>query len=112
MTRVLEIILTEVLVRLHVEGLGIHVYDQVDSVVVKLTSCVGSEEFMALRQIHVADERVLEFTDDGVRLIVGQAGAEAYSSVLKADGQGKVHLQGLSTVYEILIGNSDHISLL
>ena len=112
MARVLEVILTEVLVRLHVKGLGVHIDDKVDRVIVKLSSCVGCKELMTFRKAHVTDERVLELADDCVRLVVGHCRSEADCSVFKGHGEGEVHLQGLSSMDEVLICDGYHIALL
>ena len=112
MARVLEVILAEVLVRLHIEGLGIHVHDEIDCIIMKLTACMSCEELMSLRNVHVTYERILKFTDDGARLVVGNSGSEAYRAVLKGYSECDVHLEGLATVHEVGVCNGDHITLL
>ena len=109
---VLKIILTEILVRLHVEGLRVDIHDEVESVVVYLSSCVCSEKFMSLRKAHVTHERILELADYGSRLVVAHHRAEAYSSVLNLHSEGEVHPECLSPVYEVFVCNGDYITLL
>ena len=113
MTGVLKVILTEVLVRLHVESLWIYIHNEVDSVVVKLTSSVSSKELVALREAHVANEWVLKLTDDSSFLIVGHCRSETDSSVFfESYCEGKVHLQCLAAMNKVFVCNSDDIAFL
>lgn len=79
MTRILEVILTEVLVRLHVKGLRIHVHDQVDSIIVELTTCVGGKKLMTFRKHHITYKRILKLAYDCMRLVVGYGRTETDS---------------------------------
>ena len=111
-TGVLKVILTEILVRLHVEGLRVDIHDEVEGVIVHLASGVSCEKFMSLRKAHVAHERILELADYGSRLVVAHHRSEAYSSVLNLHSECEIHPEGLSPVYEVFVCNGDHITLL
>ena len=112
MTRVLEIILTEILIRLHVEGLRVYIHDKVNCVIVKLSSRMCCQKLMSLREPHIAHEGILKLADYGVDFVVGHCRTKAYCSVFKSYSEDKVHLELLSSVDEVLVSDGDHIIFL
>ena len=80
--RILQVVLAELLGRGHIERPGIHVGDFPNRVVEDLSAGMGGEKPVIGRNLQVADERVLQFADDGMGLMVLYRSAKMQLSVL------------------------------
>ena len=88
-TRVLEVVLTELLCWGHVQRAGVYIGNLVYGVVEQLTAGMGSEQLIPFRQLQMADERVLQLADDGVRLMVLQSCPKPQLPVFRPNPQVK-----------------------
>ena len=92
--RILKVVLPELLGRSHIQRPRIYVCDFCHRVVEYLPSGVRGKQFVSLRQLKVPDQRILQFTDYGMRLVVLYRGAESGLPVLHPNLQMK--LEGLA----------------
>ena len=87
--RILEVVLTELLGRGHIQRPDIHVGDFPHGIVEDLSAGMGRKELIITWNLQIADERVLQFPDDGMGLPVFQRCPEPDHRTLRPDFQAQ-----------------------
>ena len=106
---ILQVVLAELLGGGHIEGARVHVGDLADGVVEDLATGVRGEQPVAFRKRQVAYERVLQFADDGMRLLVLQMDREAHLPVLQGNRQVQPHIQRVRPGNERMVVDEDSV---
>ena len=94
----MKVVLAELLRRGHIECTRANVGNGAHRIVEDLPSGVGGEQLVPLRQLQVADERVLKFADYCVRLVVLYRRAEAHQRAFSPDLQNQLESHAAQSV--------------
>ena len=86
---ILQVVLAELLGRGHIQRPDIHVGDFPHGIVEDLSACMGCKELIIIRNLQMADERVLQFPDDGMGFPVFQRCSEPDHRSLRPDFQAQ-----------------------
>ena len=94
--RILQVVLTKVLVRFHIKRTLGHVENSLQRIVEQLTSGMGGQKLVPFGKLEIADERILEFPYDGMGLVIGEFGSKSEAVAFRGDCQAQVDVHSLS----------------